>query len=149
MAKPSVKSSSKAVVDLTEKTSIRVLHVDDEAGFLKVSKQCLEMQGAFQVDTASSVEEAMKKLRKKTYDAVLCDYVMPEKSGLEFLKELRENGNSIPFVMFTGKGGVAIKALNLGADHYVNKIGNPETLYSQLAHSILDAVERKRESLKK
>jgi DNA-binding response OmpR family regulator len=149
MAKPSIKSSSKAVVDLTEKTSIRVLHVDDEAGFLKVSKQCLEMQGAFQVDTASSVEEAMKKLRKKTYDAVLCDYVMPKKSGLEFLKELRENGNSIPFVMFTGKDEVAIKALNLGADRYFNKIGNPETLYNHLAHSILDAVERKRESLKK
>jgi len=83
------------------------------------------------------------------YDAVLCDYVMPEKSGLELLKELRENGNSIPFVMFTGKDRVATKALNLGADHYVNKIGNPETLYSQLAYSILDAVERKRESLKK
>jgi DNA-binding response OmpR family regulator len=149
MAKPSIKSSCKAVVDLTEKTSIRVLHVDDEAGFLKVSKQCLEMQGAFQVDTASSVEEAMKKLRKKTYDAVLCDYVMPKKSGLEFLKELRENGNSIPFVMFTGKDEVAIKALNLGADRYFNKIGNPETLYNHLAHSILDAVERKRESLKK
>ncbi|UCF59330.1 MAG: response regulator [Candidatus Bathyarchaeota archaeon] len=149
MAKPSVKSSSKAAADLTEKTPIQVLHVDNEAGFLKVSKQCLEMQGAFQVDTASSVEEAMKKLRKKTYDAVLCDYVMPEKSGLEFLKELRENGSSIQFVMFTVKGGVAIKALNLGADHYVNKIGNPETLYNQLAHSILDAVERKRGSLKK
>jgi DNA-binding NtrC family response regulator len=149
MAKPSVKSSSKAVADLTEKTSIQVLHVDDEAGFLKVSKLCLEMQGAFQVDTASSVEEAMKKLRKKTYDAVLCDYVMPEKSGLELLKELRENGNSIPFVMFTGKDRVAIKALNLGADHYVNKTGNPETVYSQLAHSIRDVVERKKESVKK
>ena len=151
MAKPSVESSSKAVVNLTEKTPIQVLHVDDEAGFLKSAKQCLELQGAFEVETASSVEEAMEKMKEKTFDVIISDYVMPEKSGMEFLKELRASGNNISFIMFTGKGReeVAIKALNLGADHYVNKMGDPETVYSQLAHSIRNAVERKEESLKK
>ena len=65
MAKSTVESSTETVVGLTEKAPIHVLHVDDEAGFLKVAKQLLEMQGPFKVDTASSVEEALEKLKKK------------------------------------------------------------------------------------
>jgi PAS domain S-box-containing protein len=127
----------------TDKTLIHVLHVDDEADYLKTAKTILEMQGAFQVETASSVEEAMKKMEEKTFDVIISDYIMPEKDGLEFLKELRDSGNSIPFIIFTGKGReiVAIKALNLGADQYVNKIGTPEAVYSELAHGILTVVK--------
>ena len=40
---------------------IRVLHVDDEDGFLKASRQILETNTDFQVETVSSVEEALKK----------------------------------------------------------------------------------------
>jgi PAS domain S-box-containing protein len=146
MTESAVKSSIEVVADLTEKTLIHALHVDDDAGFLKVARQCLEMEGAFEVDTAVSVEEAMGKMNEKAYDVVVSDYVMPEKDGLKFLKELRDSGNNVPFIMFTGKGReeVAIKALNLGADHYINKIGDPETVYGELAHGIRQAVETKR-----
>jgi PAS domain S-box-containing protein len=138
--------SSAEVVGIVEAVPIRVLHVDDESSFLKVAKQCLEMQGLFQVETASSVEEAMEKLEEKDFDAIVSDYVMPGKDGLEFLKELRHSGNNIPFIIFTGKGReeVAIKALNLGADRYFNKVGDPETVYGELAHGIRQSVERKR-----
>ena len=83
---------------------IKVLHVDDDCAFLKVAKQCSGEQGEFEVDTASSVNEAFEELMKKEYDAVVSDYQMPEKDGLEFLKELREKGNTVPFIIFTGKG---------------------------------------------
>jgi PAS domain S-box-containing protein len=143
-----VESSAEVVVDLNKEKRMRVLHVDDELGLLKVAKQCLEMQGQFQVDAASSVEEAMEKMKKETYDAVVCDYQMPGKDGLEFLKELRQSGNAVPFVVFTGKGReeVAIKALNLGADGYFNKSGAPETVYGELTHGIRQVVEKKRAS---
>jgi len=141
-----VQSHAKIVVGSDEKKLIRVVHVDDELGFLKVAKQCLEIQGPFHVDTAGSVEEALNKLKEKEYDAVVSDYQMPGKDGLEFLKELREKGNGIPFIMFTGKGReeAAAKALNLGADQYLNKAGNPETVYQELAHDITWAVDKKR-----
>jgi len=80
MAESSVELSTEVVLDLAEKPLIRVLHVDDEAGFLKVARQCLEMQGIFEVDTALSVKEATEKMKKKTYDAVVSDYMMPEKT---------------------------------------------------------------------
>jgi len=135
------------VVDILEKAPIRVLHVDDETAFLKVAKQILEGQGAFQVDTACSVDEAIRKMKKKQYHAIVCDYIMPRKDGLEFLKKLRESGNDIPFIIFTGKSRekVAIEALNLGADGYFNKIGKPETVYSELAHAIRQTVKAKHE----
>ena len=151
MAEPATESLPKAAMDLTEETPIHVLHVDDEALFLKSAKQILELQGAFQVDIASSAEEAMKKMKKKAFDVVVSDYAMPGTDGLQFLEEIREKGNKIPFIMFTGRGReeVAVKALDLGADQYIKKIGNPETVYGKLAQSIRGAVERRRESLKK
>jgi len=129
-----------------EESPIRVLHVDDEAGLLKVAKQILEMQGNFEVETAASVEEAQEKMRKKEFDVIVSDYIMPGKDGLEFLKELRDSSNNIPFIIFTGKGReiVAIKALNLGANQYINKIGKPEAVYSELAHGILTVVKGKK-----
>ena len=146
MTECSVESSVEVVVDLNGKKPIRVLHVDDEPSLLRIAKQCLEMQGSFRVDTASSVEEASEKLKKETYDAVVSDYKMPGKDGLEFLKELRQSGNTIPFLIFTGKGReeVAIKALNLGADQYLHKTGDPETVYCELAYAIRRTAERKR-----
>lgn len=60
-----VESSFEVVVGLTQKGPIRVLHVDDDPGFLKVAKQCLKMQGNFEVDTALSVKEATEKMKEK------------------------------------------------------------------------------------
>lgn len=132
--------------DCVQKGLIQVLQVDDDSGFLMVAKQILEMNGPFQVDTVVSVAEAMEKMVKKTYDVIVCDHKMPFKEGLEFLKELRDNGNRIPFIILTGKGmeEVAVQALNLGADHYVAKSVDPEMMFNELAHDIRRAVERRR-----
>jgi PAS domain S-box-containing protein len=146
MTESSAEQPQKKPANLPPENLIHVLHVDDEAKFLNSSKSILEMQRSFHVESASSVEEAMKKMEAEKFDAIVSDYIMPEKDGLEFLRELREKGNNIPFIVFTGKGRetVAIKALNLGADQYVNKIGDPETVYSELAHGIRTAVKGKK-----
>ena len=121
-----------------KKSAIHVLHVDDDARFLEVSKDILMDMGSFEIDHACCVDEAFKKLSTGYYDVVVSDYEMPQKDGLQFLAELRKSKNEIPFILFTGKGReeVAIKALNLGADAYHNKQGSPETVYGELSHNI-------------
>jgi PAS domain S-box-containing protein len=85
-------------------------------------------------------------MQKESYDAVVSDYEMPQKNGLDFLKELREQKRDIAFILFTGKGreDIAVKALNLGADSYISKNGSPETVYCELADAINKTVERKK-----
>ena len=124
---------------------LRILLVDDDPCILGVSKEILEVEANFEVDTALSVDEAFKKMEEQSYDAVVSDYEMPQKNGLQFLKEIRQQKNEIPFILFTGKGReeVAVKALNLGADRYLNKTGDTEILYCELAHAIHQAVERR------
>jgi PAS domain S-box-containing protein len=141
------------VVDLPDLTAasnknsvIRVLHVDDDVCMLEISKQIMmDMDSSLEFDSACCVDEAFKKLSTGQYDIVISDYEMPQKNGLQFLKELREQKNEIPFVLFTGKGReeIAIKALNLGADGYYTKQGSPATVYGELCHGTRMAVTRK------
>ncbi len=141
-----VKTVSSTIIETTSQTPVRVLHVDDDAGLLEIAKEILMMEGNLQVDVALSVDEAFRKMRECPFDVVVSDYEMPQKNGLQFLKELREKKKDIPFIIFTGKGReeVAMKALNLGADGYYNKQGSPETVYGELAHAIFSVVKKKK-----
>lgn len=104
----------------------------------------MEMDARFDVDHACSVDEAFSKLKCKRYDVIVSDYVMPQKSGLQFLKELREAKNEIPFILFTIEPieEVAINALNIEVEGYFCKMGKAETVYRELTHGIVASVER-------
>lgn len=122
---------------------LRVLHVDDDECFLKISKQILEMEDKIKVETATSADEAFENLKQSHYDVVVSDYGMPGKNGLQFLQELKKIAKSPPFILFTGKerGEVEVKALNLGAFRYLNKYGDPEAVYAELASCIEQAAD--------
>ena len=149
-AKPQIiETSSSVLIDSqahSKKDPLHILHVDDDVSLLEVSKQILTDENNFEIDNVTSVDEAFKKLEQQTYDAIVSDYEMPLKTGLDFLKELRSQQREISFILFTGRGreDVAIKALNLGADRYINKNGSPETVYGELADAISKTVERKK-----
>jgi PAS domain S-box-containing protein len=139
---------------IEEKKEIRVLHIDDEPDFLALTKVFLKRNnGNLSVDTAASAEEGLKRLRYGNYDVVISDYQMPVMDGLEFLQHLRESGDTIPFIMLTGRGReeIAIEALNKGANYYLQKGGDIESLYGTLAHTIREVTEKKRavEALRK
>ena len=130
-----------------EQERIKILHIDDESDFLASTKRFLERRNKnFIVDTTTSAEEGIALLRADGYDVVVADYKLLGMDGLELFRHLRENGNTIPFIMFTGKGReeVAMEALNQGANYYLQKDGNIEYLYGNLAEAIKEKVEQKR-----
>lgn len=125
---------------------ISLLYVDDEPALLDIGKMFLERTGNFSVTTAESVKEALKILSTQSFDAIVSDYQMPELSGIDFLKYLRDTNNSTPFLIFTGKSReeVVIEALNEGADFYVQKGGDPKSQFAELAHKIKKSISGKK-----
>jgi len=126
--------------------SLRVLYVDDEPDLLEIAKLYLEMNDVFSIDTLTSAKIALDQLNFEQYDAIISDYQMPEIDGIAFLKQLKASGDTTPFIIFTGKGReeVVIQALNEGADFYLQKGGEPNAQFTELANKIRYAVSRKR-----
>ena len=144
--KQTTEMASRAMVELqttADERFLRVLHVDDDESFLEISKQILEIESKIKVVTATNVYEASENLKRDRYDVVVSDYDMPEKNGVQLLEELKKLDESPPFILFTGKGReeVAVKALNLGAFRYLNKHGDPDAVYAELASCIMQAAE--------
>ncbi|MFA4876957.1 MAG: PAS domain S-box protein [Methanoregula sp.] len=125
---------------------LRILYVDDETTLLDASRRYLERQGGFFVDTAGSASAALPLLAGGQYDAIVSDYQMPDMDGIGFLKTVRASKNTIPFILFTGRGReeVVIQALNEGADFYLQKGGDPKAQFAELIHKIHQAVEKRR-----
>jgi PAS domain S-box-containing protein len=123
-----------------------VLFVDDEPVLRDVSKRFLEKDKDLAVETCASAKEALALLKKKKFDVIVSDYEMPVTDGIVFLKQLRGEGNTTPFIIFSGKGReeVVIEALNNGADFYIQKGGDPKAQFFELKNQIQHINQRKR-----
>ena len=123
-----------------------LIYVDDEPTLLDIGKLFLEHDSRFSVETFTSATEALEILGSRQYDAIISDYQMPEMDGIEFLKRVRASGNTVPFIIFTGRGReeIVIQALNEGADFYIQKGGDPVSQFAELAHKIQKAILQRR-----
>ena len=130
--------------DASAPRPVRVLYVDDEPALLELARLFLENTGEFSVGTVLSVPDAVNALERYEYDAIVSDYLMPDSDGITFLKNLRYQGNAIPFIIFTGRGqeNVVIEALNAGADFYIQKGEDPRVQFADLGNKIRQAVRR-------
>lgn len=121
---------------------ISVLYVDDDETFCRFFTIALEKMTDFQVTTVRSGNEAIEMILSGSFDIVVSDYHMPGMNGIELLKKYREQGSSVPFILFTGKGReeVVIEAINNGAAFYLQKGGDTPSQFAELAHKIRQAV---------
>lgn len=108
-----------------EKTSFRVLVVEDHQEMLQVLSKFLSERG-FEIDEADSGEVALKKINSTKPDLVLLDVMLPGISGIEVAKKIRSNGKIkeyIPILMLTAKSEIrdVITGLEVGADDYIVK----------------------------
>lgn len=99
----------------------RVLVVDDEKLIVKGIRFSLEQDG-MEVDCAYDGEEALEAAKKKEYDVVLLDVMLPKLTGFEVCQQIREF-SMMPIIMLTAKGDDMDKILGLeyGADDYITK----------------------------
>lgn len=125
---------------------IRVLHVDDEPSFVNLTREFIEREDdRFTIETATSADKGLDKIKHQPPDCVVSDYDMPGKNGIEFLKAVRETTPDLPFILFTGKGSesVASDAMAAGVTDYLQK-GSGAERYELLANRIMNAVQAQR-----
>lgn len=98
-----------------------ILVVDDEPQILRVMRATLPARG-YEVRTAPGGAEALDELQKEIPDLVILDLVMPNVSGLEVCRRVREF-SSVPIIVLSAKEFESDKvaALDMGADDYITK----------------------------
>jgi len=99
----------------------RILVVDDEPQFLRALKTSLRAAG-YEVDTATTAEEALTSIGLAPPEAVILDLVLPDRRGTDVCREIR-GWSEIPIIVVSAVGEEAekIAALDAGADDYVTK----------------------------
>ncbi len=100
----------------------KILVVDDELLILRIISDILSKEG-YEVRTAVSYQNALKLLEEDSFDVVLTDIRMPEKSGIDLLTHIREINTDIPVILMTGYASLetAVTAVKEGAYDYLTK----------------------------
>lgn len=114
----------------TQMARERILIVDDEPLNLELLERELRPHD-YRVESARNGEEALEKVASFVPDLVLLDYMMPDMSGLEVLREIRSRGNDVPVVMITAHGTIQrlAEAMKEGAYDLVAKPFDPDHLH--------------------
>jgi DNA-binding NtrC family response regulator len=115
----------------------KILVVDDEADIRESLDILLSSEG-YRVETADSGTEGIAKLESHVYDVVLLDLMMPDKSGMEVLGEVRQRDRETPIFMITAYGSLenAVQALKMGANDYFTKPWDNEKLLIEIERAI-------------
>ena len=101
---------------------MRILLVDDEEELAEPLQRILTNQG-YEVDSANSGDRGWELAQTGEYDLLILDWMMPEKSGIEICRQLRQKGDRTPVLILTAKDTLddRVDGLDSGADDYLVK----------------------------
>ena len=121
-----------------------ILIVDDEASLRQTLARILQRAG-YEVSTAANGREGITMSGKNTFDLIYLDIRMPDLSGLDVLRSIREHHPDIPVILFTAQPDLhsAVEALRRGATDYLLKPLRPQAVIDR-TQSILSDHQKKR-----
>jgi len=101
---------------------MRILIVEDQPDTRRMVEDALR-DASFTVDSAADVDSALTCLGVSEYDAVILDWMLPDGSGIDLCRRMRQEGQEVPVLFLTAKGDVAdrVAGLNAGGDDYLRK----------------------------
>ena len=129
-----------------DKFIAHILIVDDDDGIRSLVKKYLN-ENKFLVTTAESSEDAFEKIKIIKFDLIVLDIMMPGKSGLEFIKENKQNLET-PIILLTAKGEAIdrVEGLEVGADDYLPKPFEPKELILRIQNILNKTYKRDQKS---
>jgi DNA-binding NtrC family response regulator len=129
----------------------RILIIDDEEDIRESLETLLTLEG-YSVELAPLANAGLRRMEQSTYDLVLLDLMMPDKSGMEVLAEVRQRDRATPIFLITAYGSidVAVQALKSGANDYFSKPWDNEKLLIEIDRQIAKShLERENTELKR
>jgi DNA-binding response OmpR family regulator len=117
-----------------------ILLAEDEEVLRMLVVDTLEDEG-YMIDEACDGKEAYELIKKKEYDLILLDYMMPIYSGLELIEMIRNEGNQAKIMMLSAKSQTADqqKVLEAGADYFMSKPFSPLQLVKRIEEILGEA----------
>jgi two-component system response regulator CpxR len=111
----------------------RLLMVDDDIELCEMVGEYLKIEG-FTVDAVHNGASGLQAAQDGDYALMLLDIMLPEMSGLEVLRRLRNSGSSLPVLMLTARGDASdrIVGLEVGSDDYLPKPFDERELVARL-----------------
>lgn len=102
--------------------STRVLYAEDTVDLSRAVCAVLEREG-FEVVACHDGDQAAAELQNSAFDLAILDIMMPGRSGIDVLRDMRASGNVTPVILLTAKGEVddRVEGLEAGADDYLPK----------------------------
>jgi two-component system, OmpR family, KDP operon response regulator KdpE len=124
----------------------RVLVVDDEPPIRRFLRTSLSAQG-YHVIEAEDGPSARAALRQNAVDVIVLDLGLPGVDGFEIIRQLREQGSTIPIVVLSSRTDEAgkVRALDLGADDYVTKPFGMDELIARLRTALRHRLQQQGE----
>ncbi len=103
-------------------SAMRILIIEDEQKLAEILLRSLRGEG-FTVDVAMNAEDGFHLAADDHYDLVILDLLLPDGSGTEVLRRLRQNHHKVPVLVLTARGDIETKVENFdaGADDYLTK----------------------------
>ena len=113
--------------------ALKILLAEDEEALSRVYKAALEHQG-YEVDQAFNGQEAVDLAEQNAYQVMIMDIMMPIKTGIEALKEIRSSGDRTHVIMLTAMAEIddRVTGLDAGADDYLTKPFSVDELLARL-----------------
>ena len=116
---------------------VAILIVEDDVAFATMLKTFLDKRG-FNATAVFSATEALKLIGAQKFDLILTDMRLPDKDGLEILKEAKSKDASTQVIVMTNYAEInmAVKAMKDGAFDYVSKPFQPETILQTINNAL-------------
>ena len=128
------------------KERLRILYLEDDPADVELTLWHVARYAPhLEFTVASSGQEALDRVGREAFDALLLDVRVPDRTGLEVLQEINRLGLALPALMVTGAGDIetAIQALKAGAfDFVVKKAGYLATLPAAIEGAVARFRER-------
>ncbi len=128
--------------------SIRILMVEDDAGFARLAASILlrTADANFEISLADTLQEAEKRLVASTPDVILLDLTLPDSTGMNTVRRILDCSGTAPVVILSGTDSdkLALEAIQAGAQDYIVKGGEPQNIVRAIRYAVERAQNERR-----